>query len=343
MKTVKIILVFLVVVFVSCVKDKPNKTVPTTVNLSTGKKVFIINEGNFMNANASVSLYDTGNETVVENYFYAQNNSALGDVAQSINKINNDYYIVVNNSGKIVVCNEYFVVRRNISGLTSPRYIIQVSNQKAYVSDLYANAISIIDLNNGTKTGSIPCGGWTEKMVMLYNKVYVTNMQRNYLYVINTTNNTLTDSIYLGYKTGEIVLDKNDQIWVMGNYTANPAIEVKLTRINPLDTTDRTTLAYSSPYPASALCINRTKDTLYYLNNGVNKQAISSVLLPTKIVNAGTKNFYGLGIHPTTGDIYVSDALDFIQKANIYIYNSHTGEQKKIFNAGINANGFYFD
>ncbi|MBL7918308.1 MAG: hypothetical protein JNM96_07905 [Bacteroidia bacterium] len=171
MKTVKIILAIIVVAFASCVKDKPNKTVPTTVNLSAGKKVFIINEGNFMNANASVSLYDTGNESVVENYFYAQNNSALGDVAQSINKINNDYYIVVNNSGKIVVCNEYFVVRRNISGLTSPRYIIPVSNQKAYVSDLYANAISIIDLNKGTKTGSIPCGGWTEKMVMLYNKV----------------------------------------------------------------------------------------------------------------------------------------------------------------------------
>lgn len=340
MKLPHLILLFCLALLTSCVKDKPAPLVNQTVQLTNAKKVYIINEGNYMNNNASISLYDTGNSAVIENYYSAQNTSTLGDVAQSISKINNDYYIVVNNSNKIVVVDENFKYKRSITGLTSPRYIQQVSNQKAYVSDLYANDISIIDLNSGIKTGSIALSGWTERMVMLYNKIYVTNMNKNYVYVINAVNDQLTDSIYVGKNAGSMELDKNDKLWVIGSGNANNGF---LTRIDPMNLSTSTFSFTTSDNPHN-LCINGSRDTLFYLNNGIYKMSITDASLPASpFIIKGTKNFYGLAVHPTTHDIYASDALDYVQKSNIYVYDVNAAIQKRAFKAGVNANGFYFE
>ena len=61
--------IFLIIpVLVSCVKDKPQDVIQPQVQLTNAKKVYVINEGNYGSSNASVSLYDTGNNEVIENY-----------------------------------------------------------------------------------------------------------------------------------------------------------------------------------------------------------------------------------------------------------------------------------
>lgn len=344
MKLNFLIFILSLALFSACVKDKPQPVPAASVNLSTAKKVYIINEGNYMYGNASVSLFDTGNNSVVENYFYAQNSTALGDVAQSITKINNEFYIVVNNSNKIMVCDESFKVKRTISGLTSPRYIQQVSNQKAYVSDLYANAISIINLSTGVKTGSIACYGKTEQMVMLYNKVYVTNTDKNYMYVINAVTDQIIDSVGVGYGAGNIAIDKNDYIWVLTSGFPNTTEDTFLSRFDPNNLhTSMTGVSFGLAKPTK-MCINGTKDTLFYINTtGIGYAPVDNMFNKSEnFIPKGTKNFYGIGIHPVTHDIYLSDAMDYVQKSNIYIY-SGKGVQKQTFKAGVNANGFYFE
>ncbi|MBK7667943.1 MAG: hypothetical protein IPJ32_11760 [Sphingobacteriaceae bacterium] len=210
MKLINYIIVLASLLLFSCVKDKPNDIMQPEVSFGSGFKVFITNEGNFGTNNASVSMYEPRSEQVVNDIYKTQNNNAaLGDVCQSMTKINNKYYVVVNNSGKIAVVNSSdFKVITNITGLQSPRHILPVTFSKAYVSDLYANAISIIDLNTNTKTGSILCSGWTEQMVLIYNKAFVTNNNSGYTYVINTITDQITDSIYVGKFGGSIVMDK---------------------------------------------------------------------------------------------------------------------------------------
>lgn len=325
----------------SCIKDKPEPQENPTITLSNAQKIFIVNEGNFMSGNASVSLFDSGNNSFVENYYSAQNNQQLGDVAQSMKKINNEYYIVVNNSGKIVVCDLNFKHKRSISGFVSPRYILPVSNQKAYVSDLYANAISIVDLNTGSKTGSIACSGWTEQMVVFYNKVFVSNVNSNYLYVINAINDQLEDSILIGSGCGSLVIDKNDQLWALtAGATSQPA---KLWKINPLNINNKTAFNFNTGDKPGSLCINGSKDTLYYLNSGICRLTIGNPVLQAPLIEKGNKNFYALAVNPRNGDVYVSDALDYIQKSNIYSYKSGSGELRNQFKGGIIAGNFYFE
>ena len=329
----------------SCVKDKPDDPIKPQVTLSNGHKTYITNEGKFGGNNASVSLYDLGNGQIIDDIYKIQNNNAvLGDVCQSMIKANNNFYLVVNNSGKIVVVGaDDFKLKATITGFTSPRFILPVTFQKAYVSDLYSNSISIIDLNTNTKTGTIACSGWTEQMTLIYNKAFITNQKTNYTYVVNTVNDQIIDSINVGIYSGSIVIDKNSKIWVLSSGDKSNSILGKLSRINPVNLQTEATFTFATNDVASNLCINAGKDTLYFLNSNVYRMEISSAILPTNafISNTGN-NFYGLGVNDRDYTIYVSDAIDYIQKSTIMVYKPN-GQQETTFKAGINASGFYFE
>jgi len=330
-------------VFSSCVKDKPDSVSQPQVQLTNSRKVYVINEGPFQGSgNGSISLYDPGNKEVIENFYQVQNQSQIGNIAQSLNYINGNYYIVVNNANKILVCDNQLKKKAQISNLTSPRYILAVTNQKAYVSDLYANAISIVDLNTNVKTGIIPCSGKTEKMVLLYNKVFVTNTEKDYVYVINTLMDVISDSIFVGRGAGSIVIDKNDRVWVLASGN-NPGSAGRLTKVNPLNNQVELVFPFASADSPFNICLNRTKDTLFFLNTSIYRMGISETTLPgVAFIERGTKNFYGLGINPNDYTIYAADALDYSQRSQVYIYNAD-GTAKHDFKAGIISNGFYFE
>ncbi len=330
---------------VSCVKDKPQDVVQPQVQLTSAKKVYIINEGVFNSGNASVSLYDTGSDAVIEDFYKTQNPSSpnVGDVAQSLSKINGKFYLVVNNSGKIIVLDDQFKKTTQITNLSSPRYVLPISNQKAYVSDYNGNAISIIDLNSNIKTASIPCPGFTEEMVLIYNKAFVTNVKRNFVYTVNTINDTKTDSINVGPNAGSIVVDKNDKVWVLAGGDSQNNIPGKLSRIDPVNNQVEISFTFTAGDSPFHLCLNKTNDTLYFIKGGIYRMAITDATLPaTAFIANGSKNFYGMGVNPNDHTIYAADALDYISKSNIYIYNA-SGNEKTHFKAGLIANGFYFE
>lgn len=335
-------LITLLPLLASCVKDKPQKEGVGNVQLSAARKVYVVNEGGYGYGNASVSLYDPGSSQVIEDLYRAQNNSDAGDVAQSLTFLNNHFYLVVNNSDKILVCSEEFKKTGQINSLGSPRYLLQITNQKAYISDYNAGVISILNLTTNTKTGSIPCSGWTERMTLIYNKAFITNLRRKYVYIVNTLSDQITDSVEVGINAASIVLDKNDKIWVLSAGDKDNNIAGRLSRIHPVSHQVEYSVAFNGGSPGN-LCLNKTKDTLYFLNDDIFRMAVSETTLPASpFVAKGTKNFYGLGVNPNDCNIYAADALDFSQRSNIYIY-SPSGEQKTFFKAGVNANGFYFE
>ncbi len=338
------IYIFIVLILYSCIKDKPKEPINTNITINTGQTVLVINEGNFGWGTGSISLYDPQSKVVIEDYYQQKNNTSVGNVCQSITRYNNNYYIVVNNSNKILVVNSTdFIKTATITGLNSPRYLLPITFNKAYVSDLYANSIQIIDLISNTISGSIPCMRGTEQMIEIYGKAFVTNTNSNYCYVINTSNDIITDSINIGKNGASICLDKNSKIWVLTSGDTNFNQPGKLTKINPITLQIEQSLLFNTNDNPSKLCINKTKDTLYYLNNGVYQfPIVSNNLNQTPLINQGPKLYYGLGVNPNDYTIYVSDAIDYVQKSKIEIYKPN-GSLVTKFNAGIISNGFMFE
>src|SRR5690606_23344317 len=113
-------------------------------------------------------------------------------------------------------------------------------------------------------------------------------------------------------------------------------------RINPETNAVEASWEVSSTNFLYKLCLNKTKDTLYFLNDNIYRMSISDNALPTSaFIEKGSKSFYGMGVNPNDYTIYTTDALDYTQKANVYIFKSN-GTELKNFKAGVVANGFYF-
>lgn len=339
------LVIFIAGAFSSCKKEpeKDNAPVTTPSAFNPGEGVFITNEGNYTFGNAKLSYYDFSAASVTADVFQSLNSRPLGDVCQSMKVINGKGYIVMNNSGKIEVVN--MPDQRSvttITGFTSPRYIVQVSSSKAYVSDLYANAISIVDLVSNQRTGTINCPGWTEQLIKSGNNVYITSHDRGKLYVINTINDQLTDSINLVKGANSLTLDNSGKLWVLCSGEASSSINGALYRINTGTNAIESTLPFPAAESPWRLTRNGAGDTLYYLNSGVYKMWTGASSLPTAAhISQGTKNFYGLGVDPLSGRIYVSDAIDFVQSGKVYVYTP-SGNPVTDFLAGIIPGDFCF-
>jgi len=225
MKKITLLVFLLLIILSSCDPKKEDEPdLKTTVDTWSESKVLICNEGNFGWGNASVSIFDTDEETVSNEVFKSANEYGLGDVCQSAYYFDDKIYIVVNNSGKIEVVNQNdFKVNSTIDGLISPRYFLPVSSSKAYVTDLYANEISIIDLNTNSVSGSIKCNGWTEELIKSGNKVYVSNPEKSYLYVVDVSSDQISDSIEVGAGVSSIQVDSLGLIWCLRSNDA-PAL-----------------------------------------------------------------------------------------------------------------------
>lgn len=326
----------------SCVKDHPEEPKGTPPTISSGG-VFITNEGNFQAGNATVSYFDIASGTSTEDLYAPANGTALGDVCQSMQLFNGKGYVVLNNSGKVVVVDPTtFVSTATITGFTSPRYLLPVSDNKAYITDLYGNSIAVVDLGSNSITGHITCPGWTEELALAEGNVYVTNKSRSYVYVINTATDLLEDSIAVSHGSNSIVADTNGKLWVA--CTGGSGTPPALYRIDP----QADSVEAVFPFPSTSdspwrLTMNSSKDTLYYLNGDVFRMAIASAALPSSaFVAAAGRNFNAIGVEPQTGILYVADASDYVQRGTVYRYRPD-GSVVNTFLAGIIPGGFVFN
>lgn len=339
MKTKYLFLLLLLHAF-SCKKD--SETTPANSFLASPGGLYISNEGVFQSGNASISYFNPDQHTVVNNVFQLTNSESIGDICQSMALINNNLYIVVNNSGKIEVCDPFTMKRKaQITGLTSPRYILAVDSTKAYVSDLYSNAITIINTTNNSIQGSIPLTGSSEQILLLNNKVYVTNSLSDYIYAINSTNDLIEDSLLISKGANSIRIDKYNKLWVTcgGDYVN---VQGAVYRIDPSSKNiEFSSLFTITDYPAK-VCLNAAKDTVYFLNNGVQRMNVTDNTYPaTPFIASSGNTYYGLTVDSVRNEIYVSDAINFSQAGKVFRYSS-SGNLIDNFNVGISPGDFLF-
>jgi len=330
----------------SCKKDKlgPQCVSCIATNIDTSNSnVVVINEGNFGFGNASIFNYDEQSNLVSQNLFQQKNNLPLGDVAQSMISFNGKGYIVVNNSNKIEVVNlTDFSSIATITGFNSPRYFLPINNSKAYVTDLYSNSIQIVDLTSNTITGNIAVNGWTEQLLAFKDTAYVCDMTNDNLLLFNTLNNTFIDSIKVGKSPNSLIKDKNNNIWILCDGGINQNTP-ELIKFNPNTRNIEKTYLFSSISESpSRLKTNGTKDKLYFINQNIYEMNINDSILPSApLIYSNGNLFYGLGINPISNQIYVSDAIDYVQNGIVFRYDS-IGVLIYQFQSGIIPSDFLF-
>lgn len=364
-----IYLPLLLFVVTSCMQDDKLWEVNESNNSYPSAGLFITNEGNFMYGNASLSYYNMEEKKVKNLVFFETNGLPMGDVAQSMAIRDTLGYVVMNNSGKIYVINtNTFKCVGKITGLTSPRYIHFLDKHKAYVTDLYAKAIWIVDplgdyektgIVNGKILGKIEVNNHTskfyqhptEQMVQYKNFVFTNCWSYdNKILVIDSNTDELVDSIKVLKQPTSLVMDRFNHIWTItdGGYEGSPYGQEK-PGLQCIDAESRKVLKtwrFNMDDWPSEVQLNGTKDVLYFLNKHVYRMPASLNADPECFIknpNATSQygGFYGLSVDPYTDEIYVANALDYQQQGVVYRFQKN-GTAVDTFKVGIIPGAFCF-
>lgn len=370
------LLAVLAALMFSCKPDTPEPVTPS--GFSVGSGVFVLNEGDFQVSNSSLTFYDIEADTVINNLFYKVNNAPLGDVAQSLAMADGQLYIVVNNSNYIykvdantIVCDTTKPFK--LGDFYSPREMHFVAPNKAYVTDLMGTQLWIINPQDFSHAGSIEMGNATEKMVQVGNELYVSNWSIYYfdpyshasyntVQVVDLNNDVKVADITVGKEPNTMVVDKNGHVWVLCEgrswddeydeegvpYGENPT----LWEIDPMLKTAICRYEFKGPYEdddeikgvASALKVNPAGDQFYLIyNNEVRRFDLATMSLSEtfRITPDATGLFYNMAVEPKTGDLYISDAKNYVMEGTVYRY-SNDGVLLASFQAGIIPSAMLF-
>jgi DNA-binding beta-propeller fold protein YncE len=329
--------------------------------INNQRGVFIVNEGNFMYDNATLSYYLIDSMKVLNNLFERVNGLPLGDVGHSMTIHNGLGYIVMNNSGKVYVIDiQNFKVVGKITGLISPRFIHFLSNSKAYITDLYAKSMTIVNPQTNQITGSIPVDNHetrfyqhpTEQMVQIGTKVFVNCWSYdNKILVIDSERDVVTDSIEVISQPKSMAVDRYNKLWILsdGGAEGNPYSYERsgLTRIDPETMEVERIFRFGQNDNPVSLCVNGTSDTLFLINRHVWKMAVTSSKFPEKPFLISPYNdeitggYYSMSVDPVNSDVYVADAVDNVQHGRVYRF-SISGEAVDTFQVGVIPGTFCF-
>lgn len=301
--------------------------------------VFVVDEGNFRAGNGSLSFYSYDSLKIYNDLFSSVNGRPLGDVPNSMAIQGDKAYIVVNNSGKIEVMDQSTLKSTTtITGLISPRNISFVNDNKAYVSSLYSDSVTIINLSSNSISGYINLRRSSETIAIIGNKAFISYWtEGKEIMVVNTDNDKVVDSIEVGIEPESMTIDKNGMLWVLCNGGWARQNYAELVEINPnTDYIEKTLVFPTKEASPTCLKIDRLGQTLYYLDNGVRQMDINATEIPssTYIIQELGEYFYKIAINPYNNDIFVTDAVDFVQQGYLLLYTT-TGTLVSKLRAGI--------
>ena len=137
--------------------------------------------------------------------------------------------------------------------------------------------------------------------------------------------------------------DIEGKIWVSCSGGFNKAFPA-LHRIDPHSLKiDKTLELKDKGKSIGELELNAAKTKVIYLMNDVFELSIHDSILPTiPLIPSNTRLYYGMAVHEVTGEIYLSDAIDYLQKGVVYRMDS-VGREITTFKAGIIPGAFYIE
>jgi YVTN family beta-propeller protein len=330
----------------------------TPVQLTAAIGEYVLSEGSFGGNNTKLSFYNNTSNTVVGDFYLQQNPSipsGLGDTGNDMIVYGSKLYIVMNVSGRVTVLNaSNATFIKNISFIEGPinkqpRYITSARG-KIYVT-AYDNKVSVIDTSALTIVKTIPVGPNPEGIAVSSDYLYVANsggfnlVPDSTVSLIDLNTEVEIKKIKVGVNPNKIAINQAGNIFVTayGNFTNIPP---SLSVINGSTNTNGINLGSNFEYSH----VRIFGDFAYLYNNyggGTIKvfNTATNTIVRNNFITDGTTiaTTYGVNIDELNGDVYISDAGNFVSSGKVTCFTS-AGVKKFSFSVapGVNPNTVVF-
>ena len=308
---------------------------------------YLLNEGNMGSNKATLDYYDYTTATYKRNIFAEANpdiTQGLGDVGNDLRIYGNRLYAVINCSNLIEVMDA--TTAKHIGQLNIPncRYLaftdgygyctsyagpVQIGNtQIGYVAKFDTATLRIVDTCH---VGFQPDG-----LEVVGNRLYVANsggyLAPDYdstLSVIDLASFKQVATIPVAPNLHRVQADHLGQLWVSsrGDYFGTPS------RLFCLSLSSTTNSLDTLNIPVSNFTI--LGDSLYYISTEYSYETYEDVIsygivnirthqpLTTYLITDGTTLVkpYGIAVHPTTREIYITDAGNYVTPGMLYCFS----------------------
>jgi len=219
---IALFLVLVVVLFPGCKDDTPDPILIVPEVKIKKRSVLIANQGN--GGDGSLSIYETLSKEVqhlvyepysseVTHHVYQKaNGEKLGGTLVALTKIEDEYYFVLQDIGKIIVTDSNFLKLGEILDLKSPTQIYKVGTGKGYVTSSTAKYITVVDLFSNEKSGVIGTGAEVTTGVVKDSSFVCLVPSQDIILEINAHRDSVVDRVTLTGGMQSIFLDNNDLI-----------------------------------------------------------------------------------------------------------------------------------
>lgn len=316
--------------------------------------MYLLNEGNMGSNKSTIDFVDFQNAYYIRNLYAERNPTVvkeLGDVGNDIQIYGSKLYAVINCSHKVEVMDAATCERIGQIDISNCRYI-QFSRGFAYVSayvgpvaidpDAQAGAIYKIDTASLEITAEVTVGYQPEELVIKGDYIYVANSGGyrvpNYdstISVVEIYGMKQVQKISVAINLHRLKQDSYGKLWVSsrGDYNSIPSrlfvLERKSSNSKDMVVTDTLDIACSN------MCIKG--DSLYFYSVEWSEQeedntvsygiidVTTKELITDHFITDGTETDikipYGIQVNPENGDIYVTDAKNYVSSGVLHCYS----------------------
>ena len=338
--------------------------------------MYLLNEANMGSNKSSIDYVDFRNAYYVRNTYAERNPEVvkeLGDVGNDIQIYGNKLYAVINCSHKVEVMDVRTCKRIGQVDIPNCRYI-RFAKGKAYVS-AYVGPVAIdpnaqlgavyeVDTASLAVTRKVTVGYQPDELEVLGEYLYVANSggyrapdYDSTVSVVEIYGMKQIQKIPVGINLHRIRKDRYGKLWVTsrGDYNTIPS------RLYVLDRKDKNSkemvVKDTLDIPCSEMYIQG--DSLYFYSVEWNKQTERNTvtygiidvrtgqLVTDHFITDGTEQDivipYGICVHPTTGDVYVTDAKNYVSSGVLHCYDRHGKKKWSVRTGDIPAHMAFYD
>ena len=324
--------------------------------------MYLLNEGNMGSNKATIDYLDFSKGIYIRNIYGERNPNVikeLGDVGNDIQVYGNRLYAVINCSHKVEVMDLYTCRRIGQIDIPNCRYI-RFHGDKAYISS-YVGPVSIdpnaqlgaifeVDTATLRITRQVTVGYQPEEFEIIGNYLYVANSggyrapdYDSTLSVVDLTDFRQVKKIPVCVNPHRVRKDQYNRLWITSRGD-HKDVQPQLVCLQPLHPTPYT-LHHISP---SEMVI--FGDSMYFYGAHWSDETMSNQItygvfniqspipnnpypisnIQSFITDGTEKNIkipYGIQVNPYNGDIYITDAKNYVSSGQLHCY-SREGKRK---------------